>query len=363
MTDKEYMHLAIEIAKSTIGQTAPNPAVGAIIVKNNKILSFGAHLQSGNNHAEINAINQVNQKDLQGATLYVTLEPCCHFGKTQPCTDSIIKSGIKRVVIASLDKNPKVLGKGIEKLKNANIEVTLGILEQEATEINKMFFHYINTNKPFVTLKVGLSLDAKLATSLGESKWITSEEARQDAHYYRMSHDAILVGVGTINSDDPSLTTRYIATNKNPIRVVLDTNLKIKSTAKVINDGLSETFIITSKVFDEEKANELKKKSNIKIINLLEDYIDINQVLISLAKYGIRSLLVEGGQKIHNSFIQNKIFNELIIYIAPSLIGGNNTFFTDKGFPYLKDIVKLDFNKIDKIGNNLKIVATINNIY
>lgn len=365
MTDNYYMHLAIEIAKSTVWQTAPNPAVGAVIVKNNKIISFGAHLQSGNPHAEINAINQTSPEELIGATLYVSLEPCCHVGKTQPCTDVIIKSGIKRVVVASLDKNAKVSGKGIEQLKKSGIEVIVGILAKDANEINKMFFHYINTNKPYVTLKAGLSLDAKLATSLGESKWITNEEARRDAHFYRASHDAILVGVGTINNDNPSLTARYNTGNSNPVRIVLDTNLKIQNTAKVINDQLAKTVIITSKIFDEKKADLLKKKSNIQIINLLTEKIDINQVLILLAKDEIRSILVEGGQKIYNSFIQNRLFNELVVYMAPNLIGGSNSyaFFTGSGFATLKDIINLEFSKIDKIGNNLKIVATINNSY
>jgi diaminohydroxyphosphoribosylaminopyrimidine deaminase/5-amino-6-(5-phosphoribosylamino)uracil reductase len=363
MTDTEYMNLALQIAKSTIGQTSPNPNVGAVIVKDGKILSFGAHIAAGNAHAEINAINTADITELAGATLYVTLEPCCHIGKTSPCTKEIIKSKIKRVVIASLDKNPLVSGKGIKQLSNAGIDVVTGVLAKEAEEINKMFFHYINAKIPYVTLKAGLSLDGKYATSSGESKWITCEESRLDAHYYRNSHDAILVGINTIIKDNPSLNTRLPNGGKNPIRVILDTKLLITQDANVISDQISKTIIFTTTNYDKEKLDSLKKLDHIEIIKLDTPNIELPTVLQTLAEKEITSVLVEGGQKIHNSFIQNKLFNELVMYIAPSIIGGETApaFFTGNGFANLKDSIKLEFVEVTKLGTDLKMAAKIIN--
>ncbi|MFN8771137.1 MAG: bifunctional diaminohydroxyphosphoribosylaminopyrimidine deaminase/5-amino-6-(5-phosphoribosylamino)uracil reductase RibD [Neisseriaceae bacterium] len=363
MTDNEYMHLAIQIAKSTIGQTAPNPSVGAVIVKNGNILSFGAHLQAGSPHAEINAINIASPNELEGSTLYVTLEPCCHTGKTNPCTEKIIKSKIKKVVIATLDKNPLVAGKGVAQLKNAGIDVITGIFENEASEINKMFFHYINTQMPYITLKAGLSLDGKFATSNGESKWITNEEARLDAHYYRHSHDAILVGINTIIHDNPSLTTRLPNGGKSPVRVVLDTKLRIDENATVITKNDSKTIIITGTNFNKDKLTKLKKYKHVELIHLTSTDIILADALKILAKQDITSILVEGGQTIHNSFIQKKLFNELVMYIAPSLIGGEKSpaFFTGQGFSHLDDKIELTFTEITKLGSNLKIIAKMLN--
>lgn len=360
MTDQKYMQIALDLAKSTIGQTSPNPSVGAIIVKNGKILAFGAHIESGQNHAEINAINSANANDLIDSTLYVTLEPCCHHGKTSPCTDEIIKHKIKRVVVATLDPNPIIAGAGILQLQSANIEVTIGVLENEAIAINKIFFHYIKTKTPFVTLKMGMSLDAKIATRNKESKWITNEIARNDAHLYRHSHDAILVGVNTIINDNPSLTTRLENGGRNPIRIILDTTLRTPLDAKVIIDKSSKTIIVTGATVNKNTVEKFNKL-NIEIIKMPENTININQLLLILGKRNITSILVEGGQTIFTSFIENKQFNEIVTYIAPILIGGQNAvgIFAGNGCNHLSESTKLEFTSIEKLGDNIKIVSQL----
>jgi diaminohydroxyphosphoribosylaminopyrimidine deaminase/5-amino-6-(5-phosphoribosylamino)uracil reductase len=225
MNDIYYMNLALNLAKGTLGQTSPNPVVGAVLVKENQIVGMGAHLKAGEAHAEVHAIQMAGIK-AKGATLYVTLEPCSHFGKTPPCSDLVIRTGIKKVFVATTDPNPQVAGTGIERIRKAGIEVHLGLLQEEARELNKVFFYNIRTGLPFVTLKSAISLDGKTATVTGESKWITGEEARNDVHQYRHQHDAILVGVNTLIKDNPTLTTRLASGGKNPVRIILDTHLR-----------------------------------------------------------------------------------------------------------------------------------------
>src|SRR5699024_2450915 len=219
MDDNYYMGIALQLAKSVNHQTSPNPPVGAVIVKNDSIIGMGAHLKSGEAHAEIVALNMAKEAANE-ATLYVTLEPCSFTGKTGPCTDAIIDYNIKRVVVGSLDRNKKVCGTGIQQLQKAGIDVTTGILIEEVEELYKMFFHYIENNMPFITLKTAMTLDGKIATKTGDSKWITSELAREDVHMERQQHDAILVGVGTVLADNPRLTNRF-SKRKNPLRIIL----------------------------------------------------------------------------------------------------------------------------------------------
>src|SRR5690625_1050476 len=213
------MNFALTLASMATAQTSPNPPVGAVVVKNGEILGFGAHLKAGEAHAEVHALEMAGAK-AKGATIYVTLEPCSHHGSTPPCVDLIIERGITRVVVAVLDPNQKVVGSGIAKLKQAGLNVEVGILQKEAEQVNKAFFHYITTQTPFVTVKTAISLDGKTKTATGESKCITGEEARLDVHRYRHVHDAILVGVNTVIADNPSLTTRLPNGGKNPVRTI-----------------------------------------------------------------------------------------------------------------------------------------------
>ncbi len=357
MTDEKYMKLAIELAANTKGQTSPNPLVGAVVVKDNQIVGIGAHLKAGQAHAEVHAINMAGEK-AKGATVYVTLEPCSHFGKTPPCADLLIKSGVKRVVIASTDPNPLVAGKGIAKLKEAGIDVEVGLLQKEADELNEVFFHYMSTGLPYVTIKTATSLDGKIATATLESKWITSQEARLDAHTYRHQHDAILVGVNTILKDDPALTTRLPQGGKNPIRIILDTSLRTPLSANVVNDKAAPTWIVVGCNAEREKVAAMEEKQ-VEIIQMPTEKIDIPTLLKILAEKGITSLFVEGGAQVNGSFIKAKAVQQVITYIAPKIIGGESapTSFGGEGIEKLSEALELEIKSVEKIGPDLKIVA------
>lgn len=356
LQDIHYMQLAIDLAKSVVNQTAPNPSVGAVLVKNGQIIGLGCHLFSGCPHAETYALN-MHPELTAGSTLFVTLEPCSHFGKTPPCVNAIIAKGIKRVVIAILDPNPLVNGRGVQKLLDAGISVEVGLLEQEARELNIKYVYYIRNNMPYVTLKAGMSLDGKLATVANESKWITGPLSRDDAHIYRSNHDAILVGVNTVIADDPALTSHRGINGKNPIRIILDTNLRMPLDAQVITDKLTPTWIIVDKNVAEEKVAPFEARELVKVIKL--DMTDLNNMLKELYILGITSVLVEGGSRVHTSFIEARLFNQLIMYMAPKLIGGENAphFFAGTGFEKLADAMNLAIESVTTLGEDIKIIA------
>ncbi|EEK98922.1 RibD (Riboflavin-specific deaminase) [Bacillus cereus BDRD-ST26] len=357
MTDQEYMRIALQLAEGTSGQTSPNPMVGAVVVKDGNIVGMGAHLRAGEEHAEVHALHMAGDK-AKGATVYVTLEPCSHFGKTPPCCELLIKKEVKRVVIATLDCNPLVSGNGKKRLEEAGIEVTTGVLEEEAVLLNRYFFHYMKTKRPFVTIKTAMSLDGKTATVTGESKWITSEDARADVHQYRHTHDAILVGVNTVIADNPHLTTRIPNGGQNPIRVILDTHLRTPPSSHVITDSLAPTWIIVGKDVNPEKIASYESE-NIAIFQMKTKQIEIQDVLHLLGEKQILSLFVEGGQTVHASFLQTKYFNEIVTYISPKLIGGKNapTLFGGNGFSTLQDALSLEIQEMKQVGDDIKIVA------
>ncbi|EEK77325.1 RibD (Riboflavin-specific deaminase) [Bacillus cereus R309803] len=361
MTDQEYMRIALQLAEGTSGQTSPNPMVGAVVVKDGNIVGMGAHLRAGEEHAEVHALHMAGEK-AKGATVYVTLEPCSHFGKTPPCCELLIKKGVQRVVIATLDCNPLVSGNGKRRLEEAGIEVTTGILEAEATLLNRFFFHYMKTKRPFVTIKTAMSLDGKTATVTGESKWITGEEARADVHQYRHTHDAILVGVNTVIADNPHLTTRIPNGGKHPIRVILDTHLRTPSSSHVITDGLAPTWIIVGKDVNKEKIASYEFE-NIAIFQMKTKQIEVQDILDLLGEKQILSLFVEGGQTVHASFLQTNNFNEIVTYISPKLIGGKDapTLFGGNGFATLQDALSLEIQEMKQIGDDIKIVANARN--
>ncbi len=351
------MKLAIELAKTTQGQTSPNPVVGAVVVKDGAIVGMGAHLKAGEAHAEVHALGMAGER-ATGATLYVTLEPCAHYGKTPPCAHLVVEKEVKRVVIASTDPNPLVAGKGIAIMKEAGVEVVVGVLEQEATALNQSFFHFIDTKLPFVTLKTATSLDGKTATYTGESKWITSEQARLDVHELRHQHDAILVGVNTVNIDNPSLTTRLPNGGKNPIRVILDTHLRIDEKSTILHDGQAPTWIIVGQPAQSKKIEAITNEF-VRIIKLPTKQLLLKDVLHALGERGITSLFVEGGSTIHGAFLKEKLFNQVITYIAPKLIGGREapTSFGGKGIASMNDIVNVEIKSVEQLGQDLKIVA------
>jgi diaminohydroxyphosphoribosylaminopyrimidine deaminase/5-amino-6-(5-phosphoribosylamino)uracil reductase len=366
--DLTYMQLALDLAKACSGQTSPNPTVGAVVVKDNVIVGQGAHLRAGGPHAEVFALNMAGEfaKD---STLYVTLEPCCHFGKTPPCVDMIIQCNVKRVVVATLDPNPLVAGSGITKLREAGLEVEVGVLQPEAQELNKVFFHYIQSKTPYITLKCGMSLDGKLATESNESKWITNETSRLDAHQLRHEHDAILVGVNTIIKDNPSLTTRLPhGGGKNPIRIILDTHLRTPKNSQVLMDNKAPTWLITGAdtkltqihEYEQLNTNTTKASSKIRIIQVPIPSIEIAPLMKILAKESITSILIEGGSTVHSSFIKQKLVNQFVLYISPQLIGGEKapSLFEGTGFFHLSDTFKLKFDKIENLSGDIKVTAT-----
>ena len=357
MNDSDYMKLALQNAKSTQGQTSPNPVVGAVLVNDHRIVGIGVHLEAGEPHAEVHAIQMAKEK-ARGSTLYVTLEPCSHFGRTPPCANLVIEAGIKKVFVATTDPNPDVAGKGIRKMREAGIEVEMGLLKEDADDLNQVFFHSIQTGTPFVTLKSAMSLDGKTATVTGESKWISSEQSRADVHEFRHRHDAILVGINTIKKDNPSLTTRLQNGGKSPIRIVLDTNLLTPFDSQIVRDGLAPTWIVTGCGAD-EKVIDRFEKVGLKILVMDEPEISINKMLKVLGKKGITSVYVEGGAEIHGSFLIEKAFQQVITYIAPKLIGGRAapTTFRGEGIANISDTLDLKLKSVTMLGEDIRIIA------
>lgn len=309
--DIKYMKFAIELAKRAVGTTFPNPPVGCVIVKDGRIISACHTQPQGKTHAEVSAINKAKPEDIRGATMYVTMEPCSHFGKSPPCVNSIIPSGIKKVVIANLDVNPKVNGGGIKALKDAGIEVITGICEKEAMEVNYPFFRSITQKLPYVTLKMGASLDGKIALANGKSKWVTSEHARHYSQMLRYRNDAILVGVNTIIQDDPSLTLRLEGLEKySPIRVVIDKELKTPQGAKILQDtDRYKTIIFT--------------KENSEISSVNPDYLDLRKILANLSDQGVCRVLLEGGSSLATSFLKENLIDEIQIISSPKIFGSD----------------------------------------
>ncbi|MEN2768917.1 bifunctional diaminohydroxyphosphoribosylaminopyrimidine deaminase/5-amino-6-(5-phosphoribosylamino)uracil reductase RibD [Ornithinibacillus xuwenensis] len=355
MTSHEfYMDLALQNARAMKGQTDPNPLVGSVIVNDNRIVGVGTHLKAGEPHAEIHALRMAGDKAKNG-TIYVTLEPCSHHGRTGPCAEAIVEAGIKRVVIATLDPNPIVAGNGVNILKNAGIEVITGIREREAIQMNEVFNKFIVEKKPFITLKAAATLDGKVATHTLSSKWITTEDSRLDVHQLRSEHMAILVGINTVIEDNPSLTAR-IPIGRNPIRVIMDTALKIPLDAQVVADHNAETWIFTSKHYDIQKKQLLEEKG-IKVFET-NSTTSVNpmEVVELLGENLISSLIIEGGGNIHASFFENKLVDKVVLYFAPKLIGGKAapTFLEGNGIANMEDAVELINTDIVKIGNDFK---------
>ncbi|MGJ9460554.1 bifunctional diaminohydroxyphosphoribosylaminopyrimidine deaminase/5-amino-6-(5-phosphoribosylamino)uracil reductase RibD [Oceanobacillus sp. CF4.6] len=357
INDEFYMDLALKNAQAMKGQTDPNPLVGSVVVNDNRIVGIGTHLKAGEPHAEIHALRMAGE-NAKGGTIYVTLEPCSHHGRTGPCAVAIAEAGIKKVIIATLDPNPIVAGNGVNILQDAGIEVVTGVLENESQKMNEVFNKHIVTKKPFITLKSGITLDGKVATHTSNSKWITSEEARQDVHQLRNENMAILVGINTVLKDDPALTTR-IPNGRNPIRIIMDSKLRIPLESQVITDTQAETIIFTCKDYDKEKRKALEARN----ITVLETsgtlHTDPVDVVTQLGEKGISSLLIEGGGNINASFLKNKLIDKVVLYFAPKLIGGKDapTFLEGAGIDLMKDAIDLEHTDISRIGPDFKFVG------
>ena len=332
---EKYMKKCITLAKKGAGYTSPNPMVGAIILDENlNFISQGYHKKYGQAHAEVNAINNALKKgaNLKNSTIIVTLEPCSHYGKTPPCADLIIKSGIKTVVVGVLDCNPKVAGNGIKKCQDAGLTVITGILEEECKQLNEIFFKNQLKKLPFVTIKTATTLDGKIATKTGSSKWITGENARNIVQKLRHNYDAILTSSNTVIADNPSLTCR-LKNGKNPIRIILDTNLKTNPNSLVYNNDGTKDIIAT--ISKEQK----KYPKNVKILKIKEKNgkIDLKELLKELYSQGICSVLIEAGGILNGAFLKEKLVDKLIHFTAPKILGDNEGKSFIDGFD-IKDI-------------------------
>ena len=320
------MRLALRLACKAQGRTSPNPLVGAVVVKDNVVISRGYHQKAGGPHAEALALKKVGTV-AKGATLYVTLEPCSHTDKrTPPCCPLVIQSGVKRVVVAMIDPNPRVSGKGIRALRKAGIEVETGILEAEATSLNEAFIKHITTGLPFVTLKIAQTLDGKIATASGESQWITGEEARAEGRKLRDRNDAILVGINTVLKDDPALTTRLLR-GKDPLRVIVDTHARIPLHAKVLTQKSgARTIVAVGKGAAQSKIKKLQAcGAEVLTVRTMQGRVDLRDLMRKLGKRELMSVLVEGGAEINASVIKSGIADKAVLFIAPLLMTGKDS--------------------------------------
>ena len=347
--DEDFMQRAIELASKGNGMVAPNPLVGCVIVKHGRIIGEGYHKKFGSNHAEVEALNSCSESP-EGATMYVTLEPCCHFGKTPPCTERIIESNISKVIIGIKDPNKLVAGKGIRQLRKARIEVEAGLLEEEIMEQNRFFIKHIQTGMPYVILKSATTMDGKIATRAKKSKWITSEESRMHAHSIRNDVASILVGVNTILEDNPSLTSR-IVNGINPIRVIVDSKGEIPMKSNVFNNDGTEVVIATTNKCDENKYIAHK----VIILESDGDKIRLKMLMKELGSLGINSVLIEGGGTINFSALEEGIVDEVHTYIAPKLFGGKESITSVEGIGVynVNDAFEFEFKTIERIGNDL----------
>ncbi len=325
------MTQALRLAAKGLGQTSPNPMVGSLVVKNGRIVGRGYHQGPGQPHAEILALKQAGSR-AKGATLYVTLEPCCHLLKrTPPCVPAVIQSGVKEVVVAMTDPNPMVKGRGVASLRRAGIVVTTGIAGEEALQLNRDYLHWVRTGRPYVILKAGMTLDGKVATAKGESRWITGPLARRELHRLRGQVDAVLVGVGTVLKDNPSLTARLSdrpvkLAPKQPLRVVLDSQLRTKPTARVCaTQDLAKTLIATTSRAATSRRR-LLELAGVEVVSLSakNGQVPLRALMALLGKRGITSVLIEGGSTVNAAALRAKLVNHVLLYLAPTLMGGQD---------------------------------------
>ena len=336
------MSMALKLARQGIEGVKANPMVGCVITKNEKILSQGYHQSFGQAHAEINALDAI-QHQAQDSTLYVTLEPCSHHGKTPPCAQAIIDAGVKKVVIATLDPNPLVAGNGVEMLKSANIEVEIGLLETQAIALNRGFFKRMKTNLPFVTCKIAMSLDGKTSMASGESKWITSEASRKDVQRLRAQHQAILTGSGTVLSDNPSMTVRLDNSNASPLRVVIDSQDKIKHQ--------------NYNIFSNDAPTLLLNTNNTK--TLKQGRLDLTDALKNIANEGVNTVLLEAGPGLIGAMINAQLIDEFVIYTAPIFMGSEANSMATLPIKTLDDKIQLSIKDVRMVGNDIRLTANI----
>lgn len=359
-SDEAYMDLALKLAERGRGWASPNPMVGAVIVKEGRILGQGYHARCGDLHAERAALAACTE-DPRGATLYVTLEPCCHHGRQPPCTEAILAAGIRRVVVGSGDPNPKVAGKGLAMLRAAGVEVREHVAEAACTRLNQVFFHYIRTGLPYVVLKYAMSLDGKIASYTGASQWITGEEARQHVHKLRGTYRAILVGVGTVLADDPLLTCR-IEGGRDPLRVICDSRLRTPFTARVIQTAREVPTLLATCETDAERLARYEQYG-VQVVSLpaVEGRVSLLSLLRYLGKAQVDSVLVEGGGTLHWSMLAEGLVHKVVAYVAPLLLGGAGAVSPVEGvgFPHPDAALRLHTPTVTRLGEDFLVEGLV----
>ena len=357
-SDHQFMARALQLAKRGVATTHPNPRVGCIIVKNNEVIAEGWHEKAGLAHAEIVALKQAGEK-ARGATAYVTLEPCSHYGRTPPCADALVESGISEIIIAMQDPNPLVAGRGVQKLTEAGIRVRSGLLQNEAMELNRGFVKRMTSGLPWVTVKLGASLDGRTAMESGESQWITGPQARADVQRLRAASSAILTGSGTVLADDPSLTVRLEGESRQPLRVVLDSYLSIPDSAKIFNDG-QPLLIATATDEQDTRYQQIKTKGvDIRSFPSTTDRVDASSLLKCLAQeYACNDVLVEAGSVVCGNLLANRLVDEIVLYLAPVIMGSSaKGLFDLPGLDTMAQRIHMSVKDIRAVGQDWRITV------
>ena len=360
MNDEFYMSLALDMAERAQGQTSINPVVGCVIVKGGVMIGLGTHLQRGSGHAEVHALNMAAGQ-AAGSTAYVTLEPCSHYGKTPPCSERLISEGVVRVVIACEDPNPQVAGRGVKMLRDKGIEVEVGLLRDRALRLNERFIKYILTKQPFVTLKSASTLDGKIATKTGDSKWISNGEAREIVHTLRHRHQGIMIGVNTVIADNPSLTTRMEVPGLNPVRIIIDSELRVPLNAAVITDGLAPTIVVTTEAADQDRSSALVEAGVQVLVCGKGPRVNLQEAMIKLGELEIGSILLEGGGTLNGAMLESGLVDRVILFFAPKISGGGAEApgtFTFPGVELMKDAITLQGVEVETLGDNVCITGT-----
>lgn len=356
-----YMKRALKLAAMALGRTSPNPVVGAVIIKDGQIIGEGFHRLAGTEHAEIVALREAGEA-AEGAELYVTLEPCNHKGKTPPCTEAVIKAGIKKVYAATLDPNPLVSGKGVKKLTSAGIDVSVGLLEREAQQMNEFFFKYITKGRPFVALKTAMTLDGKIAAPTGDSKWITNEKSREYVHGLRDIYDAVLVGIGTVLKDDPLLNTRLTKKNRrDPVRLVMDGSLEIPLESQIVRTAKQQKVILyTCSRADRTKIEELQSLGvEVVVLGEFANIVPMDEVLKDVAQRGLMSVMIESGGRINAHALENNYVDKVYWFVAPKIVGGEQapSPVGGKGIDRMEEAKKLKNIEIKHFDDDLLIIG------
>lgn len=360
MNNEAFMRLALQLAEKGAGRTCPNPMVGAVIVKDGRIIGEGYHRKCGEFHAERDALAACTENPA-GADIYVTLEPCCHHGKQPPCTDALIEAGIRRVFMGAGDPNPVVCGRGIDILRNHGIEVITGVLEEECCRLNEAFFHFIKTGTPFVTLKYAMTMDGKIASYTGKSKWITGPEAREHVHRMRSRNHAIMVGLGTVLADDPMLNCR-VEGGRNPIRIICDTGLRTPLESNLVRTAEEIPLIIATCCSDPEKqAPYIEKGCRILPVECLDGHVDIRDLMKKLGKEKITSVLLEGGGTLGWSAVKAGAVQKVQAYVAPKILGGDGAKSPVEGLGYEDPelCLRLRNSSVTMIGSDILIESEV----